>query len=178
MCGSGTLLAEAASYALGRAPGFLRAERGGDGWAFERFPSFDARAFEAVRGEPIPAPGPRVELHGIDRSPAALSACRTNLARAGLDRRSHLRQADAFAVEPPAGPGLVAVNPAYGERLDAEPGQWQRLGDLLKQHYTGYRAVVLAGGATLGKPIGLKPERRIPVRNGPLDARILIFTMY
>ncbi len=178
MCGSGTLLVEAASIALGRAPGFLRQGRDGSGWAFERFPSFDARAFAAIRREPIPAPGRDVELFGVDRSPTAARACRINLSRAGLERCLRLKCADAFEFEPPEGPGLFVVNPAYGERLAAEPQQWKRLGDLLKQRYKGYRAVVLAGGATLGKPIGLKPERRIPVRNGPLDARILIFDIY
>jgi len=72
MCGSGTLLTEAAFIALGRAPGFLRAEPGGSGWAFERFPSFDAAAFEAIRHESIPAPGSDVELIGIDRSHEAI----------------------------------------------------------------------------------------------------------
>ncbi len=178
MCGSGTLLVEAASIALGRAPGFLRQGRSGSGWAFERFPSFDSRAFAAIRRESIPAPGRDVELFGVDRSAAAARACRANLARADLERRLHLKRGDAFEFEPPKGPGLVVVNPAYGERLAAEPEQWQRLGDLLKQRYKSYRAVVLAGGATLGKPIGLKPERRIPVRNGPLEARILVFDIY
>ncbi len=178
MCGSGTLLAEAASIALGRAPGFLRQGRGGSGWAFERFPSFDERAFAAIRRQPIPAPGRDVELFGVDRSPAAASACRTNLSRADLARRLRLTRGDAFEFEPPEGPGLFLVNPAYGERLAVEPEQWKRLGDLLKQRYKGYRAVVLAGGATLGKPIGLKPKRRIPVRNGPLEARILLFDIY
>ena len=188
MCGSGTLLAEAAGVALGRAPGFLRGRAAtgraatgrGDapGWAFERFPSFDVRAFAAVRREPIPAPGPDVELFGVDRSPAAMRAVRANLARADLGGRARLERGDGFDFEPPPAPGLFLVNPAYGERLEEEPQQWKRLGDLLKQRYAGWRAVVLAGGETLGKPIGLKPSRRIPVRNGPLEARILIFEIY
>ncbi len=183
MCGSGTLLAEAASVALGRAPGFLRGRADVPGGAFERFPSFDAKAFTAICGEPIPAPGPGVELFGVDLAPAALRAARTNLRRADLLDRAHLERGDAFDFPPPdqpacRGPGLFLVNPAYGERLAEEPAQWKRLGDLLKQRYTGWRAVVLAGGETLGKPIGLKPSRRIPVRNGPLDARILIFEIY
>ncbi|MEM7582416.1 MAG: RNA methyltransferase [Acidobacteriota bacterium] len=177
MCGSGTLLIEAAMVALGRAPGALRAQRR-LGWAFERFPSFDAKAFERIRAEPIPAPGADVALHGVDRSAQAIAASRANLEQAGLADRSHLRQEDAFAAGPPTGPGLFVTNPAYGERLSEAPRQWQRLGDLLKQQYAGWRAVVLAGGETLGKPIGLKPERRIPVRNGPLEARILLFDIY
>ncbi len=177
MCGSGTLLAEAAMVAVGRAPGTLRANAP-FGWAFERFPSFDSDAFARIREESIPAPGPDVELYGIDRSPQAIGASRANLARAGFKDRATLTTGDAFEFIPPAGPGLFLVNPAYGERLAEEPLQWKRLGDLLKRHYTGWRAVVLAGGDTLGKPIGLKPTRRIPVKNGPLEARILIFDMY
>ena len=180
MCGSGTLLVEAAHIALGRAPGFLRAAapKSTAGWAFERFEGFDARAFEAIRNEPIPAPGRNVELYGGDRAGQALRASRANLRCAGLEDRAHLQQADAFEVTPPEGPGLFLINPAYGERLVAETGQWKRLGDLLKKRYTGWKAVVLAGGETLGKPIGLKPSRRLPVRNGPLEARILVFEIY
>ncbi len=178
MCGSGTLLIEAAWIALGRAPGCLRVAGSAGGWAFERMPSFDAEAFAAIREEPLPAPGTGVELHGVDRSGAAVRAARANTKRAALAGRARLRRGDAFELEPPDGPGLFVVNPAYGERLEEEPGQWRRLGDLLKRRYAGWRAVVLAGGATRGKPIGLKPARRIPVRNGPLDARILVFEIY
>lgn len=173
MCGSGTLLAEAASLALGRAPGALRR-----GWAFERLPGFDRSAWEAIRAEAIPAPGRGVRLYGVDRSPAAIEAARSNLQRARLGERLKLERGDAFDFVPPAGPGLLLVNPAYGERLAEGEEQWRRLGDLFKQRYGGWRAVVLAGGATRGKGIGLRPKRRIPVKNGPLDARILIFDLY
>jgi len=75
-------------------------------------------------------------------------------------------------------PGLVLVNPPYGERAAAEAGQWRALGDLLKNHFRGWTAVVLAGGEGLGKHIGLRPRRRLPVKNGPLDARILVFDLF
>jgi putative N6-adenine-specific DNA methylase len=70
------------------------------------------------------------------------------------------------------------VNPPHGERLSAETHQWRRLGDLLKRRYPGWTAAVLAGGPTLGKHLGLRPRRRIPVWNGPLEARILVFQLY
>lgn len=173
MCGSGTLLAEAATVALGRAPGRLR-----DGWAFERLPGFDATVFRSIRDEPIPAPGPEVRLYGIDRSRDAVEAAAANLRRARLLDRARLVKGDGFAFEPPSGPGLVTVNPPYGERLEGTPEQWKRLGDLLKRRYGGWRAVVLAGGADRGKHIGLRPSFRLPVRNGPLEARILGFELY
>ncbi len=173
MCGSGTLLIEAAWIALGRAPGHLR-----ESWAFERLPGFNKKTWEVIRAEPIPAPGPNVKLYGVDQDLEALAATQANLERAGLADRAHLALADAFTFVPPPGPGLFAVNPAYGERLTEAPEQWRRLGDLLKHTYPGYRAVVLAGGESQGQGIGLKPSRRIPVKNGALEARLLVFELF
>jgi putative N6-adenine-specific DNA methylase len=173
MCGSGTLLIEAAWIALGRAPGSLRTT-----WAFERLPGFDAKAFARIRKEPLPAPGPDVRLFGNDRSGQALSAARANLDRASLLDRAVLTRGDAERFEPPAGPGLVVVNPPHGERIDTDEDRWRALGDLFKQRYKGWKAVVLAGGADRGKHIGLRPKRRLPVMNGPLEGRILLFDLY
>jgi 23S rRNA G2445 N2-methylase RlmL len=176
MCGSGTLLVEAAWIALGQAPGALR-ER----WAFERLPGFDAVAFERLRREPLPAPGRSVHLYGNDLDPAALRGARANLDRAGLSGRATLTRGDFRQLEAPAeGPGLVLVNPPYGERLREDEGEdpWRTLGDLLKQRFKGWRAAVLAGGQSRGKGIGLRPRRRIPVWNGPIEARILLFDLF
>ena len=82
------------------------------------------------------------------------------------------------AFQPPAGPGLVVVNPPHGERLGTAAERWRELGDLLKRRFRGWKAVVLAGGEDRGKHIGLRPRRRIPVMNGPLEARILVFDLY
>ena len=173
MCGSGTLLAEAAAVALGLAPGRLRRH-----WAFQRLPGFDREAWNRVRQETFGSSADPVQLFGVDRSAPAIEAAKANLGKAGLSESSTLTVGDAFAFDPPPGPGLLVVNPAYGERLEKNRDQWPRIGDLMKQRYTGWQAVVLAGGEGLGKHIGLRPKRRIPVRNGPLDARILIFDLY
>jgi 23S rRNA G2445 N2-methylase RlmL len=174
LCGSGTLLIEAAWFALGLAPGSLRLT-----WAFERLPGFDAAAFERLRREPLPAPGPGVRLYGNDLSPAALRAARTNLDGAGLAGRATLIRGDFRELAPPAeGPGLVLANPPYGERVREEEDQWRALGDLLKQRFKGWRAAILAGGQSRGKGIGLRPRRRIPVWNGPIEARILLFDLF
>jgi 23S rRNA (guanine2445-N2)-methyltransferase len=174
LCGSGTLLIEAAWIALGRAPGALR-ER----WAFERLPGFDAAAFARVRREPLPAPGRSVHLYGNDLSPAALRAARANLDCAALSGRATLTRGDFRDFAPPAGEtGLVLANPPYGERVREEEDQWRALGDLLKRRFKGWRAAVLAGGPSRGKGIGLRPRRRIPVWNGPIEARILLFDLF
>lgn len=173
MCGSGTLLAEAGAIALGLPPNRLRSA-----WAFERFPDFERESFEEIRRQPLPAPDPNVRLFGVDLDREAHDAARRNLATAGLTAHAELTVADAFDWEPPEAPGLVVVNPPYGSRIDDSPDQWRRLGDLLKRRYRGFRAAVLAGDARLGKSIGLKPTQRIPVWNGPLEARILVFELW
>lgn len=180
MCGSGTLLAEAAFWAQGIAPGALRS-----GWAFEKLPRFDRGAWTRVRREPIPSPGSGVRLYGVDRAPEAVRAAEENLTRAGLAETVTLEVGDAYAFAPPPGPGLVLINPPHGERLgstgegeaDAED-PWPHIGDLLKQRYAGWKAAILAGGEGRGKTLGLKPRRRIPVKTGPLDARILVLDLY
>ena len=119
-----------------------------------------------------------MRIFGVDRSPQAIEATTANLKKAGLAERATLTVGDAYAFDPPNEPGLLVVNPAYGERLVENREEWPRLGDLMKQKYKGWKAVVLAGGEGLGKHIGLRPRRRIPVRNGPLEARILPFDLY
>ncbi len=173
MCGAGTLLAEAAAFALGIPAGSLRQE-----WAFQRLPNFDASRFAAIRRESLPAPGPDVELIGIDMSRAALADARSNLNRLGVGDRARLERHDAFGWDPPPGPGLLVMNPPYGERLSDAPEQWKEIGDLMKQRYGGWKAVVIAGDPGKGKFIGLRPSLRLPVRNGPLEARILRFELY
>ncbi|MFL6198714.1 MAG: class I SAM-dependent RNA methyltransferase [Thermoanaerobaculia bacterium] len=172
MCGSGTLLVEAAWLALGWAPGRLRRS-----WAFERLPAFDPRAFEALKKEPLPAPGPGVRLHGNDLSGEAIAAARTNLERAGVLDRAVLTRGRAADMDLPETPGLVLINPPHGGRIGTDAERWKELGDLLKQRFKGWKAVVLAG-EDRGKQIGLRPRRRIPVMNGPLEGRILLFDLY
>jgi putative N6-adenine-specific DNA methylase len=172
MCGSGTLLIEAAWLALGWAPGRLRRS-----WAFERLPAFDRHALESVKKEPIPAPGPGVRLYGNDLSGEAVGAARANLEKAGVLGRAVLTKGPAADAVPPEGPGLVLINPPHGGRIGTEAERWRELGDLLKQRFKGWKAVVLAG-EDRGKQIGLRPRRRIPVMNGPLEGRILLFDLY
>jgi putative N6-adenine-specific DNA methylase len=172
MCGSGTLLIEAAWFALGWAPGRLRRH-----WAFEWLPDYDPEAFTALLQEPLLVPGPEVRVYGNDLSAEALDAARTNLEQANLLDRATLARGEAAAFEPPPGPGLVAINPPHGERLETDAGRWRALGDLFKARYKGWKAVVLTG-EDRGKEIGLRPRRRIPVMNGPSEGRILVFDLY
>jgi putative N6-adenine-specific DNA methylase len=154
---------------------------------FVRWPGFDARAFARIRADrstraersidAASAP-PAFRLVGRDRSSDAIRAARINLEAAGVAELAEVEIGDAFELEPPPGPGLIVTNPAYGERLETSDAEWRRLGDLLKQRYADWRCAVIAGEPSFGKQIGLKPKRRLAVKNGPLDARILLFDLY
>jgi putative N6-adenine-specific DNA methylase len=172
MCGSGTFLAEAGAIALGLAPNRLR-----DRWGFERLPGFGSALLDRVRSEPFAAPDPEVELIGVDRDRSAVAAARRNLDAAGLGAHAILATGDAFELEPPAGPGLVTINPPHGVRLESEAAGWRHLGDLLKSRYRGWKAIVVAADAQLGKELGLR-ARRIPFWNGPVEGRFLILDLW
>jgi putative N6-adenine-specific DNA methylase len=173
MCGSGTFLAEAGAIALGLAPNRLR-----NLWAFERLPGFDRELWRAIREEPIPAPDAALKMTGVDIAREAIVASQRNLAAAGLLAQADLVVGDAFDFEPPEGPGLVVANPPHGERLPDSPELWRALGDTLKKKYRGWKAIIFAGGETQGKLLGLKPTRRFPVWNGPLEARVLMLDLW
>jgi putative N6-adenine-specific DNA methylase len=97
--------------------------------------------------------------------------------KAGVLDRAVLTKGKAADVHPPEAPGLVLVNPPHGGRIGTDAEHWKALGDLLKQRFKGWKAVVLAG-EDRGKQIGLRPRRRIPVMNGPLEGRILLCDQY
>lgn len=172
MCGSGTLLAEAAAFYLGLPPLRLRQR-----WKFEDWPGF-SEALSKVRSERLPAPAPETRFLGWDRSPLAIQAARTNLKAAGLDHQIELEVADAFKRSKPVDEGLLLLNPPFGDRFRIHDLFWQRLGDWLKNRWSGWRVGLLAGHPELVSSLGLRPSRRMAVFHGPLDARIVILDLF
>jgi putative N6-adenine-specific DNA methylase len=81
---------------------------------------------------------------------------------------------------PPA-PGVVVLNPGYGERMGSEAelaGDYRGIGDFFKQRCAGYRGYVFTGNPELAKQIGLRPRRRIPFYNAKIDCRLLEYELY
>jgi putative N6-adenine-specific DNA methylase len=170
MCGSGTIAIEAALIAARRAPGLGRT------FALERLPAHDAgrlervRAALAARARPIPVP-----IHASDRNSGALRLARKNAAAAGVEDAITFARADAADVVPPAGAGLLAVNPPYGVRLDEDAaGAWRALGALLGRLH-GWDAAVLGPDRGYERLLPLAPVSATPVRNGGLSCRLLAY---
>jgi putative N6-adenine-specific DNA methylase len=176
MCGSGTLVIEAALLATRTAPGLGRA------FAFQKWPDFDAHSWQALRDEAhrLRRPAPAT-IVGADRDPRALRIAQANAeqtpAAAGINWVTR-----SFAtLNPPSTSGTLVMNPPYGERLQ-DSGDlgvlYKGIGDTLKQRWTGWTAWVLTGNTESAKLVGLKATRRIPLYNGPLDCRLLRYELY
>ncbi len=172
MCGGGTLLAEAAAMARGRAPGAKR------GFGFEKLSSFEPKLWERIRAEPASEPARSPELYGSDTDAKALAAARRNLAAAGVERWVRLEQADVLERAAPAPAGVMLANPPYGERTGSKEELarfYPKLGDALKKNFPGWRCHLFTADLRLPKLIRLEPARRVPLYNGALECRLYEF---
>jgi len=173
MCGSATLLVEAAMIALGVAPGASR------GFGFELLRSFDARLWESIRAaRRTPARVQGLPLFGADLYGEQLKLARLNLAAAGLQQAVSLKQANVLELPAPAKSGIIVTNPPYGVRLgdqQALASFYPKLGDALKAKYAGWSAWIFTADLRLPKLIGLKAARRVPLYNGALECRLYRF---
>ncbi|MEO5333428.1 MAG: bifunctional 23S rRNA (guanine(2069)-N(7))-methyltransferase RlmK/23S rRNA (guanine(2445)-N(2))-methyltransferase RlmL [Magnetococcus sp. YQC-5] len=178
MCGSGTLLVEAAMMAGDQAPGLLRHHFGFLGWLGQDqtvWKEMLAEAKERARmGRPtIPA------LYGFDKDPTVLQAARENVAMAGLTDRIALEQRDVEHLERPLGVvGVVVVNPPYGERqgdVERLKSLYALLGNRLRTRMHGWHSAVFTADPQLGESLGMRPREVKPLFNGPLACRLLLF---
>ena len=176
MCGSGTLLIEAADIALNRAPGRGRS------FAFPKLNGFVpnnwATLLEAARAAERRVTS--LPIHGSDRYVPALETAHNNLVSAGLEKAITLASADILETRPWIDHGLIVTNPPYGVRLDDQDrlaALYPRLGDWLKQHWAGWNVFFLTGDPLLAKKIRLSASRRTPLFNGAIECRLFEYRM-
>lgn len=174
MCGSGTFVIEAAEIAVGLLPGRSRS------FAFERLATFDAGAWQALRAASTPGPSvpqPAVCFHGSDRDAGAFTAARANAERAGVAHMVSFEKCAVGDIAPPDGPpGLVIVNPPYGQRIGQKKalyGLHGALGGALKSRFRGWRVGIVTMEAALAQATGLPllPPGP-PVAHGGLRVRL------
>ncbi len=180
MCGSGTILCEAAMIAAQRAPGVNRA------FGFEKLLNFDARAWQAMRADAVSKENKSIKtnIYGSDLRGDALELARTNLAALGLAESVTLKQANIFEMPPPAPPGMsggiIVTNPPYGVRMedrDQLAAFYPELGDALKKRFSGWTAYILSSDMQLAKGIGLSASKRTPLFNGALECRLFEYKL-
>ena len=177
MCGTGTFAVEAALIATRTQPSQLRE------FAFERWMGHDREQFqEAVRRLSHSRRDAPAAIAARDRDERAVQATRRNLKAAGMDRWADVAIGDVRELALPWGEGgMLVMNPPYGKRVgDVRKlgGLYRKIGDALKRRAPGATAWILVGERELAKQIGLRPSRRIPLFNGPIECRLLRFDLY
>ena len=180
MCGSGTLLTEAALIAQRIAPGLYHQGR----FCFENWPDFNRTHWESVQLDARQArlEEPQAYLGGSDISPEFVELARQNVEAANLEDYIRLAVRDVRDAKPPKGDaGIVVMNPPYGERIGEEAAMatlYKAIGDTLKTNFQGYDAYLLTGNLAAAKSVGLKTSRRVPLYNGPIECRLLKYELY
>lgn len=173
-CGGGTLLIEAALIATNTAPGLLR-----DDFALTRLAFFDGRLWKEERAAAralITSSSGIAPIAGSDLSGAAIRSARLHADSAGIGGVISFRTGDIASFDPGRGPGIILCNPPYGVRLGnvAEvEALYKTMGRVFKEKCDGWTAWILSGNPGATKSLGMKATQKIPVFNGPIDARLL-----
>jgi putative N6-adenine-specific DNA methylase len=176
MCGSGTLLIEAAMIARNIAPGIYR-----KGFAFEKWANFDADLFEDVYSDDSREREFTHKIYGSDAGFYAVQTAMKNVESAGLQRDivvKQIRIEELRLTDKDTDGALVMMNPPYGERLSKDKNVlqlYQAMGTALKHQFSGATAWIISSNEEALKCVGLRPAKRIHLLNGDLDC---LFNQY
>ena len=181
MCGSGTLVIEAALIAAGRAPGLTREYFGFSGWKGHQPALWDRVRTQAL-AQVREVPAAHQPLRGVDRDAASVRAAVGNAQRAGVAPWVHFSTGLLAQSQPLAGQttGLVVTNPPYGVRMEDMAGArvaHRELGIVLREQFQGWHAAVFTGTPELGLELGIRARRTHTMWNGAIECRLLRLTV-
>ncbi len=176
MCGSGTILVEAAMIATN-----IPANINRPGFAFQKWKDYDKTLFDKI----VEASLNKVrEFHhtitGYDKAPSAVRKAQDNIENANLSEYISVDRQNFFHTSKKVeGPLHILFNPPYGERLDADIKElYGNIGDTLKQHYPGTNAWLITANMEALKHVGLRTSQKIKLYNGRLESRLVRYEMY
>ncbi len=176
MCGSGTIVMEAAMLAMNIPAGYYREK-----YAFEKWPDFDDELWKSIKEEhDNEFKDIDINIVASDRSEKAIQIAKRNLKHAGLHKDIDISKAYFDSVIPRSKKGLLLFNPPYGMRLTERDivRLYQEIGDVLKSNWAGHQAWIITSALDAAKYIGLRPSKRIELYNGPIEAKFLGFDLY
>lgn len=179
MCGSGTILIEAALIAANIPPGYFREHFGFMNW--KKFMPFDEELWKTItEGVISRIDSSDIEIIGGELSHNVARKAKENVKLARVEDMVTIRESDMRDFEPPARKGVVIVNPPYGERMDKDDltELYKSIGDTFKKKFAGYDCWLITSNKDALKHLGLRTSRRIPVFNGPLECRFVKYEMY
>ena len=175
MCGSGTLLVEAALIAHNMSPGIFRKE-----YAFEKWPDFDQDLFDAIYNDDSQEREFSHHIYGYDIDLKAVNTARLNVKAAGFSKAASVEQQDFKDFKKPVAPAILITNPPYGERISTPNllATYKMIGEKLKHEFQGNEAWVLSYREECFDAIGLKPSIKTPLFNGSLECEFRKYQMF
>ena len=176
MCGSGTMLIEAAMIANNIAPGNYRKMYG-----FMKWKDYDSALWtEILKDSYLQQTEFENEIYGSDISSRAIEIAKENIKAAGFHKDITLQVCAFDQSHPASKKGIIISNPPYGERLQQDDiiAFYKTIGDTLKKNYTGHSAWVISSDIEALKFIGLHPSRKIKIFNGQLECKFVRFDVY
>lgn len=181
MCGSGTLLLEAAMIAADYAPGLLRDYFGFSGWKQHDAESWRKLIAEAEKRRYIGLTQLPV-IVGFDQDRQTVNTALKHVGNAGLAHKIHIERRDIADAKPAEAwqPGLLICNPPYGERLGDEAetaALYKKFGDTLKAHFIGWKAAMIISNPELGFRLGIRSQKPLTLFNGALECKLLRLTV-
>ena len=176
MCGSGTILIEAAMIACNIPPNLNRKEFG-----FEKWKDWDEDLFGKIEESVLKKVRDfHFTILGYDKAPSAVHKAKENIENANLSEFIKVEQQDFFKTEKQTERHLhMLFNPPYGERLEIDmPEFYKSIGDTLKQNYPNTHAWFITSNLEAIKHVGLRPSRKIKLFNGALESKLLKYEIY
>lgn len=175
MCGSGTMLIEAALIAKNMAPGIFRKE-----YAFEKWNDFDADLFDEIYNDDSMEREFTHKIKGYDVDIKAVNTAIMNVKAAGFSSCITIEQADFKDFKQPEEKAIMVTNPPYGERISTPNllETYKMIGERLKHQFIGNDAWILSYREECFEQIGLKPSIKIPVFNGSLECEFRKYQMF
>ena len=175
MCGSGTLLIEAAMIARNMSPGIFRKE-----FAFEKWTDFNQELFDRIYNDDSQEREFEHHIYGYDIDMKAVNTARLNVKAAGFTKDITIEQADFKNFTQPSQPSIIITNPPYGERISTPNllGTYKMIGERLKHEFMGNDAWILSYREECFEQIGLKPSIKIPVFNGSLECEFRKYALF
>ena len=175
MCGSGTLLIEAALIARNISPGVFRKE-----FAFEKWNDFDAELFDNIYNDDSREREFEHHIYGYDIDMRAVNTALLNVRAAGFLKDITVKEGDFKNFKTPEKPAIMITNPPYGERISTPNllGTYKMIGERLKHAFAGNEAWVLSYREECFEQIGLKPSIKIPLFNGSLECEFRKYAIF
>jgi putative N6-adenine-specific DNA methylase len=176
MCGSATILIEAAMIAKKVPSGKFRKSYG-----FQKWNNYDEQLFEQVKQEcASDIVELKTKISGSDISAEAVKNSMINICNAGLENDITIKTTDFKDVTADDDAGMVMINPPYGLRLNPDDldSLYEMIGSKLKHSFEGYTAWILSSNREALKKIGLKPSKKHILLNGANECMFLKYDLY